>query len=483
MAIKKKTTFLLIAAAILVIIVLIFVFSVLQNLGTPENDFSKLSWTDAFKKLIERMSHEYAFTEWKSIDWQKLNDIYLPRIQEAQTNNDFEMYYVALLDFCNEIPDGHVIINHILSYDSKYVGGGFGFAIAKLDDGRIIVTWVDEDSSSWKAGIRPGDELIEWDDRPIAEAVEAVSTTFAGTSATKENLECKKLQYLVRAPIGTQVTFVVMNQNGEQHRYTIEAFNDNGRSLTRNYPDSVMFDYTSDLYPKESPKDYLDSVVEKRIFDGIYYIKIWAELDLDLKNTGETPSTLELLRVAVQEANDQRCTGLILDLRGNIGGYDSMAADILGSFYSQKTFYEYQESYNYVLGKHEVLPEDVVYIEPAQQRFDGQIIALINTKCMSSGEGIAYGIENLPNGETLGFYGTNGSFGMTASEVDMPGNLTISWPYGRSLDENRNTQLDSKGGIGGVAPSIRVPMTEENAIKAANGEDVELDEALRILNS
>jgi carboxyl-terminal processing protease len=39
------------------------------------------------------------------------------------------------------------------------------------------------------------------------------------------------------------------------------------------------------------------------------------------------------------------------------------------------------------------------------------------------------------------------------------------------------------GGVGGVSPSIRIEMTAENAIKAANGEDVELEAAIDYLSS
>ena len=166
-----------------------------------------------------------------------------------------------------------------------------------------------------------------------------------------------------------------------------------------------------------------------------------------------------------------------------------MAADILGSFYSVKTVYEYQNIYDMPKGERKILPANnkggslALYIEPAQQYFGGKVIALVNQKCVSSGEGIAMGIKNLPNGETLGFYGTNGSFGLSGAKAIVPGGHTVDWPSGQSLDENKNIQLDSKDGIGGVSPSIRIPMTAENAMRIAKGEDVELEEAIRILSS
>lgn len=196
-----------------------------------------------------------------------------------------------------------------------------------------------------------------------------------------------------------------------------------------------------------------------------------------------------LLRQTVDEAIGTGARGIIIDLRNNVGRLDQRAADFLGSFYLKKTFYEYQNAYNPYTGQREIIVADkransmALYINPAQKYYSGRVIALINTKCVSSGEGVAMGIRDLPNGNTLGFYGTNGSFGLTGSEALMPGEMIVHWPSGQSLDENKEIQLDSRDGVGGISPTIRIPMTAQNAIRIANGNDVELEEVVRILNN
>jgi carboxyl-terminal processing protease len=241
----------------------------------------------------------------------------------------------------------------------------------------------------------------------------------------------------------------------------------------------MILDVESDVPP-------LTSMVDFEVLDGnIAYIRIWGEFDADLTGSGITPSTAVLLQSAVQSANDAGCKGLILDIRNNVGGLDDMAAALLGSFYTEETFYEYQYDYDYATGtrviQRAMTDSDALMIKPAEAVFTGQIIALVNQKCVSSGEGLALGIRNLPNGDTLGFYGTNGSFGMTGGEALMPGELAVKWPVGQSLDENQEIQIDSRGGIGGIAPTIRIPMTRERALMVAQGVDVELAEALTIL--
>ena len=92
------------------------------------------------------------------------------------------------------------------------------------------------------------------------------------------------------------------------------------------------------------------------------------------------------------------------------------------------------------------------------------------------------GIKNLPNGKVVGFNGTNGSFGMSGDTVQMPGGYVIDWPFGQSLDKDKVVQIDSKDGKGGVLPNKSIPMTLDNALKVASGQDVVLEYGLRVLS-
>src|SRR5665648_1006397 len=82
----------------------------------------------------------------------------------------------------------------------------------------------------------------------------------------------------------------------------------------------------------------------------------------------------------------------------------------------------------------------------------------------------------------MGFHGTNGSFGMVGGEIALPGGYTIGYPFGRSVDRYGVVQIDSRNGIGGVAPYERVPMTLANVLAYAGGVDVELQYAVDYLD-
>ena len=458
-------------------------------------DFSNSSWTIAFDKLHAKFSREYAFTVWKNIDWSNLYNKYQPKIAKAQKSKNFEAYYLALRAYVNAIPDGHVRMSNIQEINDEFIGGGFGFSATRLTNGHIIASWVDASGPAFAQGMRSGAELLVWDNQPIAVALSEKSPIFAANSATSEDLENQKVRYLARAQINAKLIVAFMNADASEPTVIeLSAYDDKKKSLYMSYPSTIVSDGLRDaILGVANPGVLPPSTVESKIINGnIGYIKVWCELDADLQQTGTVLSTLNLFRTSLREFTDKKIIGLIIDIRNNLGGSDIMVTDILASFYKTKTFYEYQNGFNTVTGVMEIRPDpdrkpfeadSGLYIEPLAELFDGPVVAIINSKCVSSGEGIALGIKNLPNGLTLGFYGTNGSFGMAGDEAKMPGNIEVHWPFGQSLDKDKVVQIDSRNGSGGVLPSIRTPMTAVNALRVANGEDVELEQAIQVLSS
>jgi len=180
---------------------------------------------------------------------------------------------------------------------------------------------------------------------------------------------------------------------------------------------------------------------------------------------------------------------VIVDLRGNLGSSDQTAADLSGFIYNEARHYENQFLYNALTGVFmwvfldektgEILPiSQPLRITRQSVYYGGPVIALVNPSCISSGEGIAMGIKDSLNGRVVGFYGINGSFGITGGQTMVPfeSDLTFEfgYPIGRSLDADFVVQIDSgKDGKGGVLPTIRVPRTLENVLAYARGNDVE----------
>lgn len=76
--------------------------------GYAPDNFSELSYTEAWDAFIEKAKNEYAFNEFKGIDWDALSAQFRPAIEEAEANEDAEAFGLVLADFAEAMPDGHM---------------------------------------------------------------------------------------------------------------------------------------------------------------------------------------------------------------------------------------------------------------------------------------------------------------------------------------------------------------------------------------
>lgn len=449
-------------------------------------DLSNLSWTDAFDALVVKMSREYAFTDWKQVDWKRLAATYRPRIAQAQADGDGVTYLLALREFTHELHDGHVSIRSEtgefeLGVRAQRAGGGFGLIVDQVDKGDIAAVWVQRDGPAWRAGIRKGAVITSWQGRPVRKQLRRTSTALAPSMPTRARMKYERLRFLVRASVGDERTVGFEDPEGTSRHVTLTAVDDGLQTLE-------MTDASSILH-KGWPKD----MVTTRLLRGnIGYVQVAAELDLPSELPGDHTPTLTQFRSAIRAFQRRDVNGLVIDIRGNSGGMDQMVADMMSSFSTRTAFYEYQNWINARTGRFEIWKTDDttgaftkrdagLWIHPGPKPYAGPIAVLIDNGCVSSGEGLAMGLSRLPNATLIGFYGTNGSFGMVGDGVLMPGGQEIGWPFGQSLDKSRTVQIDSRHLVGGVPPDVVVPRTVSTINRTLRGDDVLLHRALRAL--
>lgn len=439
----------------------------------PVSDFSGMSYSKAFMKMNERLSREYPFGEWKKIDWNERQNKYMPIFEQAEKDNNFDMYYKTLREYLFSLRDGHIKIVNDNVYDGNKVfknevGGGFGLSTVQLDNGKILVSLVLENSPAEKSGIKLGAEIVMWDGKTGKDAFDR--TTWSETNmATDEVIRFNQGRFMVRAPIGKNVQVEFRNWGeAESIRTNLMAYDDQFETLKKTKIKFVQADLEA-------------SPIEGELLDNGYgYVKIKHFLP-NSNVTAPEKSLANLLKMF----QDKHVKGLIIDLRNNPGGDDQLAANLAGFFVKEKKHYEFASYYNRYTRKFELNRNELIMVKPSKPYFDGKVALLVNSRTGSSGEGIPLVIKGLPNVKIVGFTSTSGSFGLMSSpiEIKMPEGYIIQFPDGRSLNQDKVVQGDSdQSGAGGVVLDIKIPLNEETFEESVmNGQDVELKYAIEAL--
>jgi hypothetical protein len=193
--------------------------------STALDDFSGLSYTEAFDAMLEKFTNEYAFTELKEIDWAAKGEEFRPRFEEAENANDPHAYALALRDFLWSIPDAHVGFDASLLNEDfiRETEGGLGFGMRETDDGPIIANFVLEGGPAAQAGMQWGAEIISLDGRPAAEVVDATvpwSSPFSNPIIRR----LQQLRYATRFPMDKgQVEVTFQNPDGSPQTAALEV--------------------------------------------------------------------------------------------------------------------------------------------------------------------------------------------------------------------------------------------------------------------
>ncbi|MFN2196692.1 MAG: S41 family peptidase [Anaerolineales bacterium] len=401
------------------------------------NDFSDLSYEEAFSEMFMKASREYPFTAEKQIDWDALYNQYLPLIRDART--DLE-YYNAIRHFSYEIPDGHVNIS--LNPEAFYyeAAGGYGMTLAELSDGRVIVSSILSGLPADSAGITAGAEITSWNELPVSDALDQV-VPFLGPFSTETARRFYQLIFLPRAAEGESVTVEFRNP-GESAAKTVDMV--------------AVIDYQSffDSLPGLNI-DELALPIESRILDnsGLAYIRI---------NTFSDDYHLmaQLWDRTIENILALDVPGIILDIRLNSGGNSVLAGDFAGYFFTEEKLLFNRLYYNNETQQFEIV-EPPKRLVPAETHYPGIVAVLIGSDCVSACEGFAYTLKFSDQVFTVGHSGTAGAFGEVGrGQYKLPGEVTMQFPTGRS--ETPDGQLVLEGT--GVIPDILVPITFDSVM-------------------
>ena len=467
---RKKGLQRFISVISIFIAVIPWVLTVLTN----SNCYMSLGYVDAFTAFHEDMKEHYALQAWKETDFDEKFEEYISMFEEAEQKHDKTAYISAMLSYLASYQDGHVQLwdmyenfgvgstRNIQNTYAKIYKNYYGMTLIQLDSGEYVAANVEKDSSADLAGITDGTIITKWNGTDIAEQLKQIAYIIPVNCfmfADTDNIERFKPFFL--SCIGEeQVNVSFVDKQGTVHNVTLD-------SMGNGYP--YLYKTIGLFLQKEActGEDLRYCTLE----NGIGYLQVYGMGD-------EYNEIRAQIVEYISQMKQDKITSLIIDVRNNQGGADDAGVIISEQFAKENIFYLKETTYDVASG--EYIENRTLEME-AKDSIDVPIYLLVNSNCISAGEGFAYNMAKLPQVTVVGIQGTNGSFG-TIDGIDlMPEGMMGVYPSIACLDENGEVMIDSKtNGTGGIKPEITIPIDKESVIKIFEEEyDYELEYLIR----
>ena len=209
--------------------------------------------------------------------------------------------------------------------------------------------------------------------------------------ATTEHDRLEQARLLTRGPVGAAVQVEFKNPGAATSQTAVlTAVDDAGQGLSL-----VNF----------AKRPALSDQIDYRILpEGYGYVLV--RMELDLSDPGGYPTRIfQKFREAIASFVAAGVPGVIVDLRGNYGGSDKLAADMCGFFTAAPSFYEEQEYYDKRTGTFlrytvdEQSPDpfvDNLSINPQTPFFGGPVVVLVNPGTIAPGKARRWALRGCP---------------------------------------------------------------------------------------
>ncbi len=181
--------------------------------SAQQNGFVK-----AYDSMHQVFSHTYPYTKWKAIRWDAVDQQIRPQVLAAAASGDSAAFYIALKSYFNHTHDGHVGFGHgwqSVQDAARYrqIGGSYGFAVIRLDDGRVVAHLVNPGSPAALAGMQFGATLLEVNDAPVDQVFDTVPVLWAEMiPATLEFIRINQGRLIGRVPVGKSMKIKFVNR-------------------------------------------------------------------------------------------------------------------------------------------------------------------------------------------------------------------------------------------------------------------------------
>lgn len=367
-----------------------------------------------FEKAWEIVRDKFYDPNMGGVDWNAVRARYAPRVATAKT--DAELYGL-LNEMLSELKVSHMGVvtpEDLKRMTAPPVTTGLGI---RNVEGRVVVTRVLSGSPAERERARPGSVVLKIDGAGVKDMEDALSK-------------------LHGAP-GTKALVTLLDERDAEREVTLE------RATLR--PGEVE---SSKLARGASLYALFDA---RRLEGGIGYIRF--------------TSFIAALDAKIREAfaSMQDAPGVIIDLRGNGGGDDSVAINLAGNLFDRPK----------QLMVTRTRKGDTLYYRarPSKRPYLGPVVILVDNASGSASEQLTAGLQEAGRAYVIG--NTTAGDDMDAELEELPGGAYLIYAAGQPRTP-KGVVIEGRG----VIPDLEVNLTRAGLLR---GEDAQLDAAINYI--
>lgn len=398
--------------------------------ATATDSARAVDYLPMFETVWQTINDQYFDPTFGGVDWQTVHERYRPLIAAAQEDETFYELVNKMLFELNVShvavvpPDQKEQIDTVLSAD-----GSIGIEI-RLLGGEVVVTSVHPGSPGAQAGLRPGFVVQRIDGKTVQQIMnETLQIPPFNERNRRKRVTGSTLSRLY-GPAGETVSIAYLDGEGTPHEQRIARAPREGRV---------------DLDPTLPP--FFVEFEARQLEGNIGYIRFNAFV----------PPVRERFPEALASLRDTR--GLIVDLRGNHGGFFEVRKALAEQLNGERVlFWSY--------GGRDSIRE--VYLEPATDAYTRPLVVLIDVMSLSSAEEFSGAMQAIDRATIVGE--RSAGICVIADWMQLSNGATFMYPVGRTRVAD-GTVLEGRG----VIPDIPVELDRDLLLQ---GIDSQLEAAI-----
>ncbi|MCP5054757.1 MAG: hypothetical protein GY940_46765 [bacterium] len=409
-----------------------------EPLLTPEQQKLNL---ESFEQVWTTIRDKHYDPTLGGLDWQAVHDELLPKMKEAKKMSEAR---AILSDMVSRLDLSHfgIIPKQVsegmnTSNEGNEGGGSGGDGICGIDirviGDQALVTTIEPNSPASTAGVKAGWAIMRVGSKDILPMIERLSKQYENKTL-KPLMLVYSIRPLLEGKIGESLKILFHDENDQPIEKKIALVKPKGKKFSLG---DFQFGYVW---------------AETRTLEGnIGYIAFNAFLDI--------MRVMPLYNNAMKEY--MNAPGIIIDIRGNMGGLGAMSMGMAGWLIKEKGL-----SLGTLMTRDEELKFAVL---PRPEVYTGPVAILVDGLSASTSEIFAAGLRDLGRARIFGEHTTGAA--LPSIIVTLPNGDSFQY----AVADYRSTGGEVLEG-NGIKPDQEIPLTKDTLL---NGKDLVMEAAVK----